>query len=211
MKFFAFSSFVALALVTGCASSTDDAALDDAQNNEVNSAPKPRTDVNLSASEDASSVQGQLYTLLETFKADPELKVAAGIESPAYTMAGANEPNANRSVACHKAGSKYECTLQSFDVTRGGGELPSVIVRSDQEAPLASKLFTLLERGHEKGGLGVKQTAKNDNPPCCDIPLTETLAISDKNGELSCTKSTGGFAFIVQTRCAYTRAIAPNE
>jgi hypothetical protein len=222
MKFIAISSIFALSTLVGCAASTP--ADSDVSADEVTARPP----INLTGSTDAGSVQAKLYKLLETFKDDQGLKISVGIESAAFFMQGGHE---SRSVTCTQSllpspvtvggggvapqgfpgfdpggvptAPSFGCDLLGFDKVRNGGQLPFSVIPNEGESPLAGKLFELLRKGEQQGGLGVELTNKVDDPPCCDIPSSRTLTISDSRASLSCTQHTGGFAFIVTAECTY--------
>ncbi len=160
---------------------------------------------------------------MNAFATEPSLKIARGIESASFSMSGKElaAPGSRavaRSINCSFSSMELvavggagftrrdmsNCTLTGFDQVRNGGQLPSTIVGFDVEAPLAGKLVTLLELGAKKGGLGVKKT-DGGRPPCCDIPSKTTYELSDDTQSLVCVNSTGGFAFIVQSSCTFTK------
>jgi hypothetical protein len=213
MNLFSFSSFVALSLVAvaGCAASTEESA-ESLQDNLT-----ARPVIELATTRDPSSVQAQLFTLLETFKNDAELGIASGIESAALTMNGAPEAGVRgRTVTCDTSRMEavapggggfsqinfFGCVLQGFDQVRNGGVLPSVVVPFEGDKQLAGKLVALLAKGEQTGGLGVKKTGGKD-PGCCDIPSSVTYTIGNDDASLSCTLRSGGFAAIQRAECTF--------
>jgi hypothetical protein len=213
MKFFAVSTFAALSLLVGCAApSASDSA--DVGQDEMTSAPK----IELDATSDKNSLQAQLFNLLEAFEGDSAFGISGG-NGPTVSMQGASEHGAPaRSVSCNTSKlihatvgsgvsttSFFACTLNGFNKVRNGGELPSVVLQDNGEDPLAGKLFSLLAKGEQKGGLGVKRTSTTQHPPCCDMPITTSFAIQGGAETLSCSMVSGGFAPIRSVHCTFER------
>jgi hypothetical protein len=196
----------------GCAAPSGDSA-EDTSSDEL----KARPTIELAPSSDKNSVQAELFGLLDAFKGDAALAIQDGIDSPALVMQGAAEQGVSgvRFVSCNSmklvsatvgvgvsTTTEYHCSLEGFDKVRNGGSLPNVVLAEKGEAPLAGKLFSLLAKGHDKGGFGVKMSGGN-RPPCCDIPTSTSYSLSDSAGTLSCTMHSGGFVFIQQAQCTY--------
>jgi len=175
------------------------------------------------SSQDSTSVAARLNAMLKAFKSDSDLDIASAIESASVKMSG-RDSKVSRSVTCTESDMELvgpgghgfthrtttTCTLQGFEKNRAGGSLPNVLVSRNEPLPLANKLVTLLHKGEQKGGFGVKRTG-GVAPPCCDRPMSTTYELSDAQGSLVCVNHTGGFAFMVHSECTYTRAIKPNE
>lgn len=209
MKSVILSSLTALALVTGCAASSDDSA--SGASAEINARAEDGS-LELANSTDPRSVQAALYRLLDTFKDDPGLRVLRGFDAAALMMTGKAGP---RSVTCTESTTaippQFRCTFDGIGKHRGGGSYPSEVVPNEGEAPFTGKLFVLLKKGFEKGGLGVVQTVSESNPGCCDLPTEEAFELRDEAGVLSCAETGGGLTGILEARCDYEMTIAPHE
>lgn len=211
---------VSFSLLAGCAATTGDGTPTAQGEDEVKSRAAA---IELSSSNDAQSLPAKLGALLKAFKSDPKLGIVSAIESDSLQMSGTDNRVA-RSVTCSQSDMELvapggggfmhrtidTCSLDGFDATRAGGQLPSVFVNANAPASLAEKLVTLLEKGAAKGDLGVKKTG-GGRPQCCDIPLTTTYELADANGSLVCSSHTGGFVSIQRVECTYARTIRPNE
>jgi hypothetical protein len=203
MKSFAISSLalVALLAASGCAATASEGA-ESGQNDLTTSAT-----IALKSSSNKNSLQANLYKL-----------IAQGETEATVSLTGAPEQGASaRSISCtvsHLVSavvgqgvtntSFFGCTFTGFDQVRDGGQLPSVIIAAQGEAPLAGKLVNLMADGVKKGGFGI---VKSDGatPPCCDIPTRTTYTMADDDYTLSCTSMTGGFAFMVSDSCTLTK------
>jgi hypothetical protein len=211
MKFFALSSLAALSLLAGCAASTSESVADG--QDDITASTK----IELSSVADEASIQAKLYNLLDAFKGEADLGIAKDVAT--LSMKGAREDGAPaRSISCNESKlvhatlgqgvsttSFFACTLAGFQTVRNGGQLPSVVLKDDASQPLAGKLFSLLLKGEQKGGLGVVKTSGDSHPPCCDMPISTTFAISDSTSTLSCTERAGGFAFIRSVECTLSK------
>jgi hypothetical protein len=217
MKFVTLSALAAISLLAGCAAST--AENTDQGQDDVTASSK----LELASTSDSSSIQAKLYSLLDTFKGEGHLDISTNGAS--ITMNGAREHGAPaRSITCTKSSLVhatvgqgvtvtpfFACTLTGFNKVRTGVELPSVDAPLQGEEPLANNLFTLLNKGEQMGGgFGITRSG-GVTPPCCDMPTSTTLAISDKSSTLSCTNRTGGFAFRVFTECSLLAKDANDE
>lgn len=217
MKSLALSSLVAFALLAGCASPTE--SPDVTESDLV--APPPPTRVELPPTWEAGSVQVKLFGLLDAFRGDPEIGVVSAIESSSLMVVGAPESGVpvRRSLACTSSDLEavgpggdgfthvtlYGCTLDAFAPAASGATLPEVHVPWHGEAPLAGKLFALLEKGAERGDLGVEHTVSSEGEPsCCDMLYTDTYALSDAAATLACTRTVGGIAGLHTAQCTFT-------
>jgi hypothetical protein len=215
MSFFKISSVATIALlaVAGCAAGTDEAS--EASQDEL----RARTDIELTSTRDPASVQAKLFKLMTTFKDDASLDISSAIHTNSVQMSGMGEVGVRgRAITCNNSQMElvgpggsgfsvidlFSCTLVRFDKVRNGGQLPSVVVPFEGNVTLAGKLFQLLEKGEDKGGLGVKLTEAN-NPGCCDQISTTTYAIADDKATLSCTMRSGGIAGITSAECTFTQ------
>ena len=215
MKPFALSTLAAASLFVfaGCAASSSESA--DVGSDDLTAA---RPQIELKSSSDESSLQAKLFKLL-AMNGTPS--------SPTQALSGSGEQNVGpRAVSCTVSrlisavvGSGvsnvafYGCTFTNFDKADHGGKLPNVILATSttDDQPLAGKLVDLMDKGAKKGGLGVKKSADTTHPPCCDIPIHTTYTLTGSNGTLSCTRSTGGFAFMVSASCTLTENAATDE
>jgi hypothetical protein len=215
MNFFKLSCLAACGLfaVAGCAAGDDNAS----EGSEDELVARPN--IELARSRETASVQATLFKLMMTFSRDASFGISSAIDSNSLQMDGIGEVGVRgRAVTCTSSRMEvvgaggtgfsqvdlFGCTFVRFDKARNGGKLPSVVVPFEGNAPLAGKLFALLEKGEKKGGLGVKRTASH-HPGCCDQISTTTYAIGDANATLTCTERSGGLAGITQAECTYTQ------
>lgn len=195
-----------LASLVGCAAPGEES--EDVTGDELRARPR----IELKSTGDKDSIQAKLYGMLQTFKGDSELGIVGAIESKSLLMSGGHD-TVTRSVSCTKAvrfilpagassSTVFACDLDGFEKVRNGGQLPLVdVTQRPKNAPLASKLFSLLEKAEKKGGFDVQRSA--NQPGCCDMPSSATYAISDDVGTLSCTMHSGGFFFHLDAECSY--------
>jgi hypothetical protein len=216
MKSFALSALAAASLFVfaGCAASSSDSA--DVGSDDLTAA---RPQIELKTSSDESSLQAKLFKLMAMSSGHPS--------SPTESLTGTGENGVGtRSISCTVSrlisavvGSGvsntafYGCTFTNFDKTDHGGKLPSVVLSTSttDDEPLAGKLVDLLIKGEQKGGFGVKKSPDLGVPPCCDIPMHTTFTLSDSANTLSCTLSTGGFAFMRSASCTLTENAAADD
>jgi hypothetical protein len=216
-RFTSLVAFAFLASVVGCAATSEESQ--DVSGDELTARPA----IQLKPSTDSASIAGKLYGMLEAFKGDSSLAISSEVSS--FTMKGAPDHEVNRSVSCTKSNlvhatlgqgvtttTFFGCTLEGFDKVRNGGQLPLAFSGSPVNVPLAANLFSLLSKAEKRGGFDVKKSG-GQTPPCCDIPTTTTMSISDDSATFSCSLHTGGFAAgMANAECTYVLADAkPSE
>jgi hypothetical protein len=209
---------ILLLALAGCAASGDNS---DSGQDDITS--RPPIDLR---GDDGTSVQGNLFKLLQAFQADAQFNVLGLADGPALTLTGAKEPHVpNRAITCTTATvvtstlsvgtsliPSFSCMFEGFDRIRNGGQLPQVVSPRAGDQPLASKLMSLLAAGEKRGGFGIVDTSPTGAPTCCDIPHTKTFSMSSKGASLVCSSHTGGLGAITTVDCTYVASDAtPND